>query len=157
MPVPGNGIGLPDSVTLVSAEITSLRNATDAYNAAIATEASTRGAALVDLAGLLRTASTSGIEIQGSIYTSEFITGGLFSLDGVHPNDLAQAVLCNALIDACNQRFGSGIPHANLGEAMTDRADRALPARIETAGAPLVNDAAAALPAMFPWRGTFGP
>lgn len=152
LPVPGNGIGLPDSVTLLASEVAALRAASAAYNAAIAAEAATRGAALVDLAGLLRTASTTGFVIQGATYTSAFVTGGLFSLDGVHPTDLAQAVLCNALIAAVNARFGSAIPYANLGEAMTDRADRARPARDEGVLVPLVDDATAALPAMFPWR-----
>jgi hypothetical protein len=43
------------------------------------------------------------------LYTSAFVTGGLFSLDGVHPNDLAQALLCNEVIRAVNARFASNI------------------------------------------------
>jgi len=151
-PVPGNGIGLADSLVLSAAEITSLKTAVNAYNAAITSEANARGAALVDLAGLLRTASTTGLSIQGTTYTSAFLTGGLFSLDGVHPNDLAHAVLCNALVDAVNNKFGSNVQHTSLSDAQTYRADRAAPSRFEGVAVPAENDAAAAMPAMFPWR-----
>ena len=37
------------------------------------------------------------------------MTGGLISLDGVHPNDLCHALLCNELIGAVNAKFGSNI------------------------------------------------
>lgn len=156
-PVAGNGIGLPDSVTLVASEIASLRAAVTAYNAAIVTEATTRGAAVVDLAGLLRTAATIGFEVQGSRYTSAFLTGGLFSLDGVHPTDLAHGLLCNELVMAVNARFGSGVPLADLGEALTYRSDRALQARFEGTPVAVENDAVQGLPVVFPWRGTFAP
>lgn len=156
-PVAGNGIGLADSLVLTAAEIASLRAAVNAYNAAIVNEATLRGAALVDMAALLRQGSTTGFTIQGTTYTSAFLTGGLFSLDGAHPTDLAQAILCNALIDAVNATFGSGLPHANLGEAQTFRSDGARPPRGEDPVMPLANDAAAALPALFPWRGSWMP
>lgn len=156
-PVSGNGIGLADSLVLTASEIASLRAASAAYDVAIVTQANTRGAALVDLGGLLREASTTGFRIQGTTYNSAFLTGGLFSLDGAHPTDLAQAILCNALVTAVNARFGSGIPLANLGEAQTYRADAAGLPRFEGAPLPFENDAAQALPAMFPWREAMAP
>jgi hypothetical protein len=86
-PVPGNGNPLPDAVVLSASEVASLRAATQAYNAAIRQQAATYHWAVVDLAGLFQTAATTGIHVQGTKYTSAFLSGGLFSLDGVHPND----------------------------------------------------------------------
>ena len=152
-PVPGTGVGLPDSLVLRASEIASLKAAVAAYNAAIVSEANARGFALVDMAALLRRAGTTGVEVQGTTYTSAFLTGGLFSLDGAHPNDLAQALLCNELVDAVNAKFGSAIPRTDLSAAQTYRADGAVPARFEGSTIPAENGAASGMTAMFPWRG----
>ena len=73
-----------------------------------------RGAALVDLNGLLRRASTTGIVYQGARYTNAFITGGLFSLDGIHPTRTGHALIANAFIDAIDLKFGEVIPHVDV-------------------------------------------
>ena len=120
IPVPiGNGRPLPDAMVLSASEAASLSAAVTAYDAAIATEAQTRGYALADLAGLLRQASTTGFDIHGVRYTSAYITGGLFSLDGVHPDDLAHALIGNAVIAAVNATYGSRIPPLDLNAAAT--------------------------------------
>jgi len=59
--------------------------------------------------GLLRRAESPGIELRRVIYTTKFVTGGLISLDGIHPNDLGHALLCNEAIRAVNARFGSNL------------------------------------------------
>ena len=110
----GNGTPLPGSVVLTAAEATSIQEAVDGYNVAIRAEATARGAALVDLHGLLKTASTTGIQVGGARYTSAFLTGGLFSLDGAHPTDLAHGLITNLMIDAVNAKFGASIPHVSL-------------------------------------------
>jgi hypothetical protein len=156
-PVPGTGVGLPGSVVLDAAEVASLRAAVAAYNAAIVTEATNRGAALVDFHGLLTTAHASGFDIGGTKYTTAFITGGLFSLDGVHPNDLSHGPICNALITAVNTTFHSAIAPVDLEQAKSTRADGAVPARFEGPALPAVNTAAADFAAAFPWRGAGTP
>ena len=156
-PVPGTGVGLPDAVVLRASEVTSMKAAVDAYNAAIATEAANRGFALVDLHGLLVTANASGFDIGGSKYTSAFLSGGLFSLDGAHPNDLAHGLLCNTMIQALRSTFHSNITDVDLESAKTTRADEALPARFD---GPILlgqNDAAEQLPKLFPWHGADAP
>jgi hypothetical protein len=37
--------------------------------------------------------------------------GGIFSLDGVHPSNLTQAIAANAFIQTANQAFGMNIPY----------------------------------------------
>ena len=57
--------------------------------------------------------------VGGTKYTSAFVSGGLFSLDGVHPTDIAHAIIANTMIDAVNARFGSTVPHVRVVEYAT--------------------------------------
>ncbi len=156
-PVPGTGVGLPDSVVLSGAEIASIRAATNGYNAAIVGEATARGFAVVDLKGLLETARSTGFNVAGNVYTSAFITGGLFSLDGVHPSDLAHGILCNALIASVNSKFGASIHPIDLSGSMTLRADRARLAMPESPLYPAVFQSEPGLASYFPWHGAPTP
>lgn len=131
----GNGRPLLGSQVLTVDEAAGLQVAVDGYNAAIASAAATYGAALVDLHGLFQRIATSGYDFQGVHYTGTFITGGLFSLDGVHPTDLAQGLLANAMIDAVNAKFGSSVPHVDLHRVATYTSSSAQPAR-EEGGSP---------------------
>lgn len=151
-PVPGNGFALPDSVVFSAAEAASVGAAVNGYNAAIVSEAAARGFAVVDLHGLLLTARASGFTVQGTQYTSAFLSGGLFSLDGVHPSDLAHGILANALIDAVNATYGSQIQHVNLSNSLTARADRAGRLPGEGVAVPATFEGASGVGALFPWR-----
>ena len=152
-PVVGTGTPLPNSMVLSALEVTSIRATVNAYNSAINSEAAARGFAVVDLNGLLHTARTTGVTVAGSTYTSAFITGGLFSLDGVHPNDLAHGLLCNALITSVNATYGSSIPPVDLASAATTRADGALPSRLESPiGFVQLPPESPLKDAVFPWR-----
>lgn len=139
--LPGNGRPLLDRQVLSAAEVTSLRAAVDQYNAAIATEAANRGAALVDLHGLLRTARQDGLRFQGHTLTTAFVTGGLFSLDGAHPTDVAHGFIGNLLIDAVNARFGARVPHIDLNAVASTTSSRVGPAGGEEGAAPWLTDA----------------
>lgn len=116
---PGNGRSLSNQHVLNEAEQTDIRLTTSAMNAAIDSVALRPWIAKVDMAGLLTEIATNGYLVGSTLYTGSYITGGLFSLDGVHPNDLAHAILANAMIDAVNTRFGSTIPHANVADFAT--------------------------------------
>lgn len=115
----GTGTPLPGALVLTATEAASLREALEGYNTRIQAEAQARGAALVDFHGLLATASTTGIQVGGVRYSSAFLTGGLFSLDGAHPSDMGQGLLANVMIDAVNRQFGSTIAHVSLPEVQT--------------------------------------
>ena len=158
VPVSCGGIGdaLPASVILPAASVASLQAAVDGYNTAFRTEASTRGWALVDLNGLLKQGASTGFTFQGQVYTSAYLTGGLFSLDGVHPTDFAHGVICNALIDAVNTKFGAVIPHVNLADFATATAERARPAE-GWHGFPVIENPQAVYGPLFGWRGNTTP
>jgi hypothetical protein len=135
IPLGGNGNPLPNSQVLTASEAATLQAAVDGYNAAIAAAAATHGAALVDLNGLFARIASTGYDYRGVHYSGAFVTGGLFSLDGVHPTDLSQGLLANAMISAVNARFGAAVPLVDLGEVATLTSSRARPAQEEGAAA----------------------
>jgi lysophospholipase L1-like esterase len=111
--VPSNGQPLPESLILRVQEITDTAIQIDQMNAVVDSVAQRPFVTKVDLAGLLSTIATGGISIGGNLYTSDFVTGGLFALDGVHPNDLGYALMANTMIDAINARFGCLVPRVD--------------------------------------------
>ncbi len=125
---PGNGQSLPDSVILSVPEASAAITEVTEMNAHLDTLTQRPFVAKVDFHGLLNTVAASGYRLGANTFTLDFITGGLFSLDGVHPNDLAHAVVANLMIDAVNARFGSGVPRLNPSEFASPNASRALPA-----------------------------
>ena len=65
-------------------------------------------------------------------YTDRFITGGLFSLDGIHPTDLGHAIIANVMIEAVNRKFGSNVPYARLLDYSTPTSSSARPSGAAT-------------------------
>jgi hypothetical protein len=124
---PGTGVGLPGNLVLDESEQASIATSVIGMNDALASyvAANPDWTVLVDMNALLRQIDAEGYTIGSTHYTGDFVTGGLFSLDGVHPNDLAHAILCNLLIDAVNGKWGSTIPHLNLSEYATATSSRA--------------------------------
>jgi len=118
-PVLGNGRPLPGFMVLDASEQASIRAATAAYNAAIASEAAARGYALLDVHAMLDDFSLHGVRFAGATYTTAYLTGGLFSVDGLFPTDLFHGLLANRMIDVVNVQFHARIPTLDLSRVMT--------------------------------------
>ncbi len=117
--VPGsNGQPLPDGVVLDHGEAAAIQQRVADINAVIAQACGDRGIPVVDTNALLRRVATHGIEVGGIEYTDAFLTGGIFSLDGFHPTDVAQGIVANAFIRTINARWNASIPLVNLAELM---------------------------------------
>lgn len=102
---------IPDQFVLTLDEIDKIKFSTDAFNAIIDTLASNRKVGLVDVRSKMRElTSQSGVIWDGVHMTAKFVTGGAFSLDGVHLTPRGNALSANCFIDAINKRFGSSIP-----------------------------------------------
>ncbi len=117
--IPGNGKPLPDSAVLSTSEQGDLQAAVAAYNSAITLEAQARGYLMFDLHGLYGQITAAGFHFAGNTYTTKYVSGGLFSLDGVHPTDLGHGIICNRLIDLVNTRYGAHVPPLDLSQCMT--------------------------------------
>lgn len=113
----GTGAPLPDEVLLDPSEIAIIQERVRANNQAIGEICSAAGVPVVDVFALLQEVSTTGRRVAGITLTSDFLSGGIFSYDGVHPSDIGYAVVANEWIRVINQSGGS-LPFVNLGEVL---------------------------------------
>jgi len=109
---------IPAQYVLTRNEIKSINDAVASYNATIKQLADANGLAFVDANAILKEME-SGLSFNGVTYSTEFVSGGAFSLDGVHPNTVGYAIIANAHIDAINSKYGSSIPKV-AGGALTE-------------------------------------
>lgn len=58
----------------------------------------------------------SGFFLDGVEFSAKYIEGGVFSLDGIHPNTKGYAIVANFFIDAINEKYGSNIPKVAVNE-----------------------------------------
>lgn len=118
-PAPLNSFGitypLQDKHVLIPTEIAELKTATDAFNGIIKGLADTKGLAFVDANAFLSQIDNGGIVANNFTMSSTFVTGGTFSLDGVHPSPRGYAFIANKFIEAINAKFGSNLKGVNVG------------------------------------------
>ena len=62
---------------------------------------------------VLLAGSASGIVTNGVNNTAAFISGNLFSLDGVHPTPRGYAIVANEMIKVINTKYGCQVPTVN--------------------------------------------
>jgi lysophospholipase L1-like esterase len=97
---------------LDTVEIAAVTAAVSGYNAAIAAVATQYNLALVDMHTLLGDIALRGIRVDGQAFSTTFVTGQLFSLDGVHLTGKGYAIVANHIIKAVNAKYGANIPQA---------------------------------------------
>jgi hypothetical protein len=109
-----NGITYPleDQWVLEGAEQAAIKTATDAYNASISAIAGQAGLGLVDTNSLLEELNSNGIASDGFVLTGDFVTGGAFSMDGIHLSARGYAVLANEFLKEIDETFGSNFEAA---------------------------------------------
>lgn len=113
------GISYPleNQHVLTKAEAALVKTATDSYNAAIKSLADSYGLAFVDAnAKMVELNAASGISFDGVRYTAKFITGGTFSLDGVHLTGRGYAIIANEFIKAINLKYKSTLPQVDANK-----------------------------------------
>jgi lysophospholipase L1-like esterase len=116
----GTAKPIPGAYHLTTAEILKIRNATVSYNNTIKTAAQANGLAHVDAnARLNELAEPGGIVVDGIAFSSALISGGAFSLDGVHPATRGYAIIANDFISAINSTYGANVPKVNVGSYST--------------------------------------
>ena len=103
----GTQIPLEDKWALTPEEQLEIKTATDEFNATIEASANSAGLAFVDANALLTQLATTGIASGNFILTSNLVTGGTFSLDGVHLTSRGYAVAANEFLKAIDATYGS--------------------------------------------------
>lgn len=109
-PLSVNGVAVPlaDNWVLTPEEQENIATATQAYNNTIMALAnSNENLALLDLDAILIEASTTGIEFDQFIMSTDLVLGGLVSLDGIHLTARGYALMANKFLEAMDTSFGS--------------------------------------------------
>lgn len=124
----GRGTPLPDEVILDANELAIIRERVAANNRAIDEICRAALIPVLDWNSVLREIVTTGRSVGGVRLTGAFLTGGVFSYDGVHPTDLGYALVANEWIRLINAS-GGNLPEVNLAPFLGLGARAAAPAR----------------------------
>ncbi len=106
---------LQDQHVLIPSEINEIALATDAYNTTIQTAAATNNLAFVDAKAIMNQLVSTGVVANNYTLTSTFVTGGTFSLDGVHPSPRGYALIANEFLKAINIKYESNFKGVDVG------------------------------------------
>ena len=109
-PATVNGVGIPlaDKWVLTPNEQEEIRMATDGFNTTIQSASASAGLAFVDTNAILQQlAGSSGYTSDNFTFTSDLVTGGAFSLDGVHSTSRGYALMANEFLKAIDATYGS--------------------------------------------------
>ncbi len=106
----GSSKPIANQYILTAAELSQIRTATANFNQKIRSVATEKGLAYVDVAGFLQKAKTEGIEVNGRKIGTAFVTGGAFSLDGIHLTPIGNVLLANEFIKAINTKYNAFVP-----------------------------------------------
>lgn len=106
---PGNPI--PNALILDASEIQTAEQSTSTFNYYISSAVAKYPSqfALVDINGLLsrirNSDASGGTDFEGIKFSTTFVEGGLFSLDGVHPTAQGYAIIANEFLKVINSKF----------------------------------------------------
>jgi hypothetical protein len=100
---------IPNQYVLTATEIANIETAISSYNTSIKAATQTKGLAFVDVNSFLNNTKT-GFVYDGITLNAAFVTGGAFSLDGIHLTPMGNALLANEFIKAINVKYSSTIP-----------------------------------------------
>jgi len=111
-----NGVSVPlaDQWVLSKDEVNEVVAATDAYNKTISSIAESKGLALVDTKSAMSQLALTGVRFGNYHMTAAYVTGGAFSLDGVHPTPRGYAFIANLFINAINAKYEATLRTVNL-------------------------------------------
>lgn len=111
---PQAGQPVPGGLTLVDSEKDAILQATDDYNTVIHSVAGGMDVPVVEINDYFQDVAANGAEYNGEEYSTTFVTGGLFSLDGVHPSNIGYALIAEKFIETINEAYGSNLSPATM-------------------------------------------
>lgn len=99
---------------LDQAEVALTEDYINSYNQTIKSVAAAHGLAIFDSFTYLNGVKAHGVTVDGVNWNSNYISGGIFGLDGVHLTPQGYAFIANQLIGAINAKYGSSISSINV-------------------------------------------
>jgi hypothetical protein len=103
---------IPNQYVLTSNEISQISQAIDGYNEVLYNLAAATNLAYVDVNAFMTRART-GIVYNGVGMNTQFVTGGIFSLDGINLTPKGNALMANEIIRTINTKYGAKIPEVD--------------------------------------------
>ena len=106
----GTQIPLENKWVLSEKEVAKVEAAVSKYNTVIKQLATTYNLAFVDVyTEMNKLASASGIRYYSNTYTTTFVSGGAFSLDGIHLTGTGYALIANMFANSINAKYKSNL------------------------------------------------
>lgn len=119
MSIMGVAVPLSDELVLTKIEQEKVATATTAYNTTIKALAEANDLAFFDANSMMRQLSEDGVAYDAGVLTADYVTGGAFSLDGVHPTARGYAYIANEMVRIINDKYNAELPNVNIGEFPT--------------------------------------
>lgn len=104
---------MDDQWVLLPEEQEDVNNAISGFNTIIENAATTYDLAFFDVNSFFTEVATSGYQAGSAYMTAEYVTGGTFSLDGIHPSPRGYSVIANKILEVINAKYGSNIQGVN--------------------------------------------
>ncbi len=101
-------------VVIRAATMATIMQRIQQYNTIIKATAQAVGAKVVDINAIYADWDANGYMVAGVKLTTAFLTGGIFSYDGLHSQRLGNALVANEFIKVINSGYGADIPQVNL-------------------------------------------
>lgn len=98
---------------LDSAELSNIKNASIAFNSKLQNVALAKNLAFADIRNLYKSFSR-GLVYNGVAFNAGYIRGGVFSIDGIHPNQRGYAMISNEFLKAINNQYKSTLPDVDV-------------------------------------------
>ncbi len=106
---------IPAQYVLTTYEIQNIKTATETFNGIIYQECLRHHLAYVDMHSFMSQIQT-GFAYNGIDYTTQFVSGGAFSLDGVHLNPRGYALVANKILQTINSYYHSTISDLDVNK-----------------------------------------
>lgn len=106
----GSYTPIGDRYSLRQSQADSVTQAIKGYNETIYSLAQEHDLAFFNLDDFLEPAHTIGVTIDGILFTTDFVTGNIFGLDGIHLTPQGNALFARYLIDRINSKYNTKIP-----------------------------------------------
>ena len=107
------GNPIPSAFVLDDVEQGLVTNATNSFNSALIAAANARNLAVFDANLFFKSVAANGIVTNAVNNTAGYLSGNLFSLDGVHPTPRGYSVIANEMLKTINAKYGSSFQGVN--------------------------------------------
>ena len=104
---------IPSAFVLDDVEQGLAAAATTSFNNALIAAANSRNLAVFDANIFFRSVAAGGYVVNAANNTAGYLSGNLFSLDGVHPTPRGYAVIANEMLKVINIKYGSSFTGVN--------------------------------------------